>query len=198
MGHQPCTNNGSAPRAVLMASTPGQRRKATESDGRVATKPDRERASGVEMEACLEACGAREGLAPVYRPRRAYHDVIVGYVTGWTAAHISQMLAIHRRRWPFIRIVTSADTRTPERASTQPDLASRTLPLCDVSRRTTGDQRGRAQHHGDVGLPGCSCAPAGFPVTRCVGCFLHATDATTPYWPLPSLRRGDSWADERT
>lgn len=82
------------------------------------------------MEACFHACGAREGLAPVYRPRRAYHDAIVGYVTGWTAAHISQMLAIHRRRWLFIRIVTSADTRAPERADTQPDPASGTQPKC--------------------------------------------------------------------
>ena len=145
--------------ARTMALCPGAvltRHHLRDSDGRVATKPDQskpdqERASGVEMEACVEACGAREGLAPVYRPRRAYHDAIVGYVTGWTAAHISQMLAIHHRRWPFIRIVTSADTRTPERASTQSDLTSRTLPLCDVSRRTTGDQRGGVQHHGDVG-----------------------------------------------
>lgn len=88
------------------------------------------RASGVEMEACMDACGAREGLAPMYRPGRAYHDAIVGYVTGWTAAHISQMLAIHHRRWPFIRFVTSADTRTPGRADTQPDPASGNKRRC--------------------------------------------------------------------
>ncbi len=87
------------------------------------------RASGVEMEACTEAGEARAGLAPVYRPGRAYHDAIVGYVTGWTAAHISQMLAIHHRRWPFIRIVTSADTRAPGRANTQPDPASGNKPV---------------------------------------------------------------------
>ena len=127
--------------ARTMALCPGAvltRHHLRDSDGRVATKPDRERASDIEMEACLEACGAREGLAPVYRPRRAYHDVIVGYVTGWTAAHISQMLAIHRRRWPFIRIVTSADTRAPERADTQPDPASGNKP--DVRRFSENHQ----------------------------------------------------------
>ena len=104
------------------------------------------------MEACAEAGEAREGLAPVYRPGPAYHDVIVGYVTGWTAAHISQMLAIHHRRWPFIRIVTSADTSAQERANTQADPASAgRSQTCDVSGKITSDQRGCTQHHGDVG-----------------------------------------------
>ena len=106
------------------------------------------RASGVEMEACMLACGAREGLAPMYRPGRAYHDAIVGYVTGWTAAHISQMLAIHHRRWPFIRFVTSADTRTPGRADTQPDPASGNKPNVRRFSENTSDQRGGIQHHG--------------------------------------------------
>ena len=84
------------------------------------------------------------------RPGRAYHDAIVGYVTGWTAAHISQMLAIQHRRWPFIRNVTSADTRTPGRADTQRDPASGNK--LDVRRfsENTSDQRGGSQRHGDV------------------------------------------------
>jgi hypothetical protein len=85
----------------------------------------------------------------MYRPGRAYHDAIVGYVTGWTAAHISQMLAIHHRRWPFIRFVTSADTRTPGRADTQPDPESGNKPNVRRFSENTSDQRGGIQHHGE-------------------------------------------------
>lgn len=47
----------------------------------------------------------------------------------------------------------------------------------------TGEDASSAMESG--GPRGGSCAPAEFPVIRCFGCFLHATDITTPFGRSP-------------
>lgn len=108
------------------------------------------------------------------------------------ARHPSQTMAIHPNR--DIRGHQGAEARHHAARPSKREQAGCATFLGEPP--VTSEEASSAM--GMWGLLGGSCAPAGFPVTRCVGCFLHATDATTPNWPLPSLRRGDSWADERT
>jgi hypothetical protein len=94
-------------------------RRAPEQHQQNETPDSRKHASSTET----EECEAREGLAPLYQPGCSNRDAFVGYVTGRTAARISQMLAIHHRRWPFIRFVIPTDTGCVIRAALRQNLA---------------------------------------------------------------------------
>jgi len=109
------------------------------------------------------------------------------------ARHPSQTMAIHPKR--DIRGHQLRHSTPTRRHTRQTQGVARRVTFLGELPVTSEDATSTM---GMWGLHRGSCAPAGFPVTRCVGCFLHATDATTPHWPLPSLHWGDSWADERT
>ena len=101
------------------------------------------------------------------------------------ARHPSQTMAIHPNR--DIRGHQGAGAR---RHASRPD--KRDVARCATflgEPPVTSEEAPSAM--GMWGLHGGSCAPAGFPVTRCVGCFLHATDATTPHWPLSPACAGE-------
>lgn len=82
-------------------------RHSEDSDRKGRAKGSRKHANGAET----EECEARKGLAPLHPPdlRQPRRHCRVR-LRRQTAAPISQMLAIHHRRWPFIRIVTPAAT----------------------------------------------------------------------------------------
>ncbi len=188
MGHQPCTNNGSVPRAVLTASSPGQRRK-----GCVKTRPracQRRRDGSMRSEGGVGAGVPTQTRVPRRHCRVCHRADSGAHLTD--ARHPSQTMAIHPNR--DIRGHQGAGARRHAARPDKQDLA-KCVTLPGEPPATSEDA---SSTMGMWGLHGGSCAPAGFPVTRCVGCFLHATDATTPIWPLPRLAPGDSWADERT